>query len=129
MSLGLEVGDLSLTGNQREGAGQLTGIDVASEMIVDASEASRRQSDFFRLYEHVNLLVSASGRLEALRQAVEPANALRAAAPMWPMWPRWCPALGAPPRARTRRRRSPAVGGSTPRHRRDRRSQRNTAWR
>ena len=52
----LEVGDLSPTGNQRERAGQLTGVDIASEMIADASQALRRQSDFFRFHDHVTLL-------------------------------------------------------------------------
>src|SRR5262245_48964079 len=56
MSLRLEVGDLSLAGNQRERAGQLTGVDVAAQMVADASEASRRQSDFFGFHEHVDLL-------------------------------------------------------------------------
>src|SRR5262245_44546244 len=56
MPNGLEVGDLSPTSHQRERAGQLPGVDIASEMIVDASEASRRQSDFFRFHEHVNVL-------------------------------------------------------------------------
>src|SRR6185369_5056780 len=52
----LAVGDLSLTGHQRERAGQLARIDIAPEMIVDASETCRRQSDLFGLDDHVVLL-------------------------------------------------------------------------
>jgi hypothetical protein len=56
MALRFEVGDLSLTRDQRERAGKLAGVDVALEMIVDASEARRRESNFLGLHEHVNLL-------------------------------------------------------------------------
>jgi hypothetical protein len=60
MSQRLEVRDLSPAGHQRERAGQLAGVDVAPEMIADTAEACRRQSDFFGLHEHVNLLARAA---------------------------------------------------------------------
>jgi hypothetical protein len=63
MPLGLEVRDLSATGDERQGAGELARVDVGSKMIRDAAEARRGQSDFFRLHEHVDLLTQ---RLDAV---------------------------------------------------------------
>src|SRR5712664_3256197 len=56
VALRLEVRDFSPARDEREGAGELAGVDVTLEVIGDASEPRRRQSDFFGLHEHFILL-------------------------------------------------------------------------
>src|SRR5437899_12934585 len=57
VALRLEVRDLSAARHEREGAGELASVDVTLEVIGDASEPRRRQSDFFGLHEHFMLLL------------------------------------------------------------------------
>src|SRR5262249_16821434 len=53
VALRLEVRDLASARDECEGAGELTGVDVALEMIGDATETRRGQPDFFGLHEHL----------------------------------------------------------------------------
>src|SRR5262245_21622645 len=56
VALRLEVRDLAPARDEREGAGELAGVDVPLEVIADASEPRRRESDFFGLHQHLILL-------------------------------------------------------------------------
>src|SRR5207245_2573442 len=69
--LRLEVRDLSPARDEREGAGELADVDVTLEVIGDASEPRRRQSDFFGLHEHFILLFETT---HATRRRIDAPN-------------------------------------------------------
>jgi len=52
MSPRVEIGDLPAAGHQGEYAGELAGVDVALEVLADARQARRRETDLFGLDDH-----------------------------------------------------------------------------
>src|SRR5262249_38758301 len=56
ISLRFKIGDLPLAGHERERASDFASIDVAPHMGANALQTRRRESDFFRFYEHKSLL-------------------------------------------------------------------------
>src|SRR5262249_25479547 len=52
ISLRFKIGDLPLTGYEREGAGDFASVDVALHVGANALQARCRESDFFGFHEH-----------------------------------------------------------------------------
>jgi len=49
---GLEAGHLPPAGDQRQGAGELAGVDVPLNMFADPRQARRGSTDLFGFHEH-----------------------------------------------------------------------------
>src|SRR4029450_7804277 len=52
MPLRFKIGNLSMTGHERQSTGDSASVDVALQMSANALEALRRETDFFWFHEH-----------------------------------------------------------------------------